>query len=970
VVSVDLTLQLGSQGASEVTNDFKRIGQAGQQAGDDVAQGARKGEQSLAKMEQEAKKAAQSLLRSKQAAERTRDALGRFVKEASRTERALNKIGLSGKGIGRIRDIAMATGFNLRQLAADATQLAQSFAAIAQEGAQLQGVTRAFEAMGNTGADMQRLREATKGFVDDANLQKMQNLAQLFGINAKQVSQLAEIAVGASVATGESVEKMFSDVLTAASRQSRMIADNLGIVISTTEAYRNAARRLGVSVDSLTDAQKSQAFTAELIAKADKQRAIAATASANVVAKQATSVANFSNQLKTVVADIAASDEMTRTLSEAFGGFGDTLDSARPALVALGGEVATMAVEALGLMANNLKSVVPILPTLTGLVGFATTAFGALSPVIGGVVHVASQLMEFALRPLLKVFALVTHAVGNVAGVISSDLEASLKDASRGFRDAVRSMDRSRDAINKVMEGSKRAADAGEKLAGVQHKVAGSTKEVTKALGTVNNTLKVTVDAFGQASVQMTDFKNKAGALSNQAKQTADNIAKMYALFATDRSNEIDIDTVSIQNLREIGDAAFDTANRMTKADADVAASNLLKRVGDDADAARREIERLVQFEEDAFFKSRPNLDRNDDSSMGTGIALAAFEEREKMLKASVKQILREKKALESSGRAARKAAKDVNALGDAYAGITNAVKVGSAALGDALVAGVDNVQTTSRMMAWLERLEREFVIDMRATGYHMARGLIDMFTVETEPFWAITEAKIAAARAAGATNQADFDQLVSNLSGVAAESDEAAAATLRVTTAIESSAIAALEQSENLQTAYDGMVAGTATLTQGLASAGMAGIAIARAATRETVKNKKHQAYIEGGFQIAEAAASVAIGNIPKAILHGLAAGKYFAVAGGGAGGARATQASNNSQSRRARQRTQLTSQDTSFQRTRGGGVVNNVFVSTFDRRGVGDVVIDAINKSGRLNNGNTIDPRTIGQNRQGVFG
>ena len=280
-MSVDLTLQLGSQGAQQVVDDFTKIGAAGKKAGEQIAKGGKKGEDGLKGTEGAAEGATEGLGGTEEQSKKTAKALGLTAEQARMLERSLKHVeGSAGKSRGSMQGLsnfANATGANLRQLASDALDLARAIGELATEGAQLNQISSAFAALGNTDATMQRLRDATKGLVDDSTLQRMQNLAQLFGINKDQVSQLAEVAVGASVATGQSVEKMFEDVLTAASRQSRMIADNLGIVISLSGAYEKQSAKLGKTVKQLTDEEKSYAFTQEMIARAGKQRSTTGT---------------------------------------------------------------------------------------------------------------------------------------------------------------------------------------------------------------------------------------------------------------------------------------------------------------------------------------------------------------------------------------------------------------------------------------------------------------------------------------------------------------------------------------------------------------------------------------------------------------------------------------------------------------------------------------------------------------------
>lgn len=177
--------------------------------------------------------------------------------------------------------------------------LVGGFAAIdmVQTAEQADGVTAAFESLGGTASDLERLTKATRNLVPEGELTKMANKAKLFGLSTQEVEQFAEIAVGASVATGETVGKMFDDILTAASRNSPLIADNLGLVINQTKANEAYAKKLGKSVSRLSDEEKSLAFRAALVESGYRQRAIAQKLANNEIAQTRVAVDQLRSML-------------------------------------------------------------------------------------------------------------------------------------------------------------------------------------------------------------------------------------------------------------------------------------------------------------------------------------------------------------------------------------------------------------------------------------------------------------------------------------------------------------------------------------------------------------------------------------------------------------------------------------------------------------------------------------------------
>jgi hypothetical protein len=100
---------------------------------------------------------------------------------------------------------------------------------------------------------MDGLREASKNTVSDLQLMTTASRAILLGLPIGKLTQLMEVARGASKAMGTSVTAAFSDISLGIGRQSRLILDNLGIIVRTGSAYAAYAARIGTTADALTD---------------------------------------------------------------------------------------------------------------------------------------------------------------------------------------------------------------------------------------------------------------------------------------------------------------------------------------------------------------------------------------------------------------------------------------------------------------------------------------------------------------------------------------------------------------------------------------------------------------------------------------------------------------------------------------------------------------------------------------------
>lgn len=116
------------------------------------------------------------------------------------------------------------------------------------------------------------LREATKGTISDLNLMKKANEAALLGGEAliSDLPRLIEIARASAAATGQSFEFLFDSIVLGIGRQSKLILDNLGIIVNVEDANKKYADTLGTTAAALTDAEKKQAFMNAVMESGDR----------------------------------------------------------------------------------------------------------------------------------------------------------------------------------------------------------------------------------------------------------------------------------------------------------------------------------------------------------------------------------------------------------------------------------------------------------------------------------------------------------------------------------------------------------------------------------------------------------------------------------------------------------------------------------------------------------------------------
>ena len=92
---------------------------------------------------------------------------------------------------------------------------------------------------------LQAMKKATAGTISEMELMQKFNEAALLGLPLDRFDEMLEIARGAAQATGQSMDFMLQSVVVALGRQSKLMLDNLGILIDTESANNTYAQSLG-----------------------------------------------------------------------------------------------------------------------------------------------------------------------------------------------------------------------------------------------------------------------------------------------------------------------------------------------------------------------------------------------------------------------------------------------------------------------------------------------------------------------------------------------------------------------------------------------------------------------------------------------------------------------------------------------------------------------------------------------------
>jgi len=109
-------------------------------------------------------------------------------------------------------------------------------------------------------AMLDKLRQASRGTIDDMNLVQSASRAMMLGVtdDADTMARLLEVAIARGRAMGISAEQAFNDIVTGIGRMSPMILDNLGILTGGQKGMEEYAASIGKTADELSELEKRQ----------------------------------------------------------------------------------------------------------------------------------------------------------------------------------------------------------------------------------------------------------------------------------------------------------------------------------------------------------------------------------------------------------------------------------------------------------------------------------------------------------------------------------------------------------------------------------------------------------------------------------------------------------------------------------------------------------------------------------------
>ena len=109
------------------------------------------------------------------------------------------------------------------------------------------------------------LRIASKGLVSDLDLMSSANKALALGIDKNKLPELLKTAAALGKLTGRTVTQAFEDISIGIGRQSRLILDNLGIILDLDAIWKEYEETTGKSADTLDDFTRKQIIANKVI---------------------------------------------------------------------------------------------------------------------------------------------------------------------------------------------------------------------------------------------------------------------------------------------------------------------------------------------------------------------------------------------------------------------------------------------------------------------------------------------------------------------------------------------------------------------------------------------------------------------------------------------------------------------------------------------------------------------------------
>lgn len=384
---------------------------------------------------------------------------GQYDRDMSKSRGVTNSFTQSAK---------LAAGILLRDLVRGFTT---SAVASLKLGAKMETISKSFRsltaAQGEYVPTLEEMRKATRGMVSNIDLLTQANTAMVLGLPTENLDQLFDSAIRVGKAVGLDAKKAVESLTTGIGRQSRMVLDNLGVIVKAEEAYEEYAQRLGKTSSELTDNERKMAFMTIAIEKV--------TDKANILGDNISETEKKTEQWSAAI----------KNLSTDVGQFLSPLGAMTPLFETMAPAISLIAVQMLPQLGAALKTSSLVTTgwgavTISTLTAIKTAIFSI--PYIGWIA--AGTVALVALIAKMKKMTIASSDVSK-ALLAQTEAIANLGRAEEAESEAAKALATAREAELEALEATQEQMEqvvvAQEALTRVNERVRDATDEVADA---------------------------------------------------------------------------------------------------------------------------------------------------------------------------------------------------------------------------------------------------------------------------------------------------------------------------------------------------------------------------------------------------------------------------------------------------------------------------------------------------------
>lgn len=197
--------------------------------------------------------------------ERTEDSSKKFTGFFNKIKGGFDKIGsIASKVILPLRVV----GGAIKEAYDFASDLVKEFEKVNNQ----MTVLKSQKVWGDIKPQMETIETATGGVVDQLDLLESVNKAVSFGIDLTndRLIKLVGASQKAALTMGTDLKYAFDSLIVGTARESKMILDNLGVMVNVTDANELFAKSIGKTVDELSNEEQKAALLNQVLSELDK----------------------------------------------------------------------------------------------------------------------------------------------------------------------------------------------------------------------------------------------------------------------------------------------------------------------------------------------------------------------------------------------------------------------------------------------------------------------------------------------------------------------------------------------------------------------------------------------------------------------------------------------------------------------------------------------------------------------------